>query len=127
MYSIFCRINHKEIERLSERSKRNLSLPNRLFKGIFVHFLVTAQTFPTTAPPYICHNNPIDLQTGVVTSPNYPRDYPPNTRCEYNIITTPGLFIELQMNDFATEPCCDFLYIYDGPALTSPLIRKLLL
>uniref|UniRef100_A0A914XGD2 Uncharacterized protein n=1 Tax=Plectus sambesii TaxID=2011161 RepID=A0A914XGD2_9BILA len=62
--------------------------------------------------------------SGIVSSPNYPSQYFNNANCVYTIIMQSGA-ATLTFNAFNTEACCDFLYIYNGPTTSYPLIKKL--
>ncbi|XP_048237900.1 cubilin-like isoform X1 [Haliotis rufescens] len=63
--------------------------------------------------------------TGVVTSPNYPNNYPHQRECEWTITVPSGNQILLNFTDFAMEyhPNCNFDYveIRNGGYSTSPL------
>ncbi|XP_064410135.1 cubilin [Latimeria chalumnae] len=68
---------------------------------------------------------------GVLTSPNYPDNYPVNRECIYKIIVGTNKQIKLSFTDFTLEadneemPCrFDYLEIRDGGFETSPLIGK---
>ncbi|XP_041416853.1 embryonic protein UVS.2-like isoform X1 [Xenopus laevis] len=68
---------------------------------------------------------------GVITSPGYPSNYPNSMDCIYNIVAPTGYKISLAFTSFQTEfasNCMagyDYLAVYDGSSLTSPLLRKL--
>lgn len=49
--------------------------------------------------------------TGTLTSPNYPSNYPDNVDCYYYITVSTGYIIQLTVDDFCTEACCDFLKV----------------
>uniref|UniRef100_A0A0N4ZTE6 C-type LECtin n=1 Tax=Parastrongyloides trichosuri TaxID=131310 RepID=A0A0N4ZTE6_PARTI len=51
---------------------------------------------------------------GTIISPGYPSDYPSNSDCIYSIQAPVGRTIQLTINFFQTEECCDWLYIHDG-------------
>ena len=62
------------------------------------------------------------LTAGVVTSPNYPDNYPNNLERTYTIQVAEGLIISLQFSAFQIEyhPTCDLdhLTIMDGDGTT---------
>ncbi|KAJ8389047.1 hypothetical protein AAFF_G00124440 [Aldrovandia affinis] len=67
--------------------------------------------------------------TGVLTSPNYPGNYPINRQCIFRIIVGVNMQIMFNVTDFfleGTSPYCsyDYLEIRDGGYETSPLIGK---
>ncbi|XP_066579431.1 cubilin [Amia ocellicauda] len=67
--------------------------------------------------------------TGVLTSPNYPNNYPLNRDCVYKIIVETNRQIMLNFTNFKLEgmsPSChnDYVEIRDGGYETSPLIGK---
>lgn len=49
--------------------------------------------------------------TGTLTSPNYPYNYPDYVDCYYYITVSTGYIIQLTVEDFCTEACCDFLTV----------------
>ncbi|KAI1888818.1 hypothetical protein AGOR_G00172670 [Albula goreensis] len=67
--------------------------------------------------------------TGVLTSPNYPSNYPVNRQCIYRIVVGVNMQIMLNFTSFYLEgtfPHCsyDYVEIRDGGYETSPLIGK---
>ncbi|KAJ8337763.1 hypothetical protein SKAU_G00367290 [Synaphobranchus kaupii] len=65
--------------------------------------------------------------TGVLSSPNYPQNYPINRQCIYRIIVGVNMQIMLNFTDFYLEgnACSyDYLELRDGGYETSPLIGK---
>lgn len=47
----------------------------------------------------------------IITSPRYPNDYPSSSMCYWTIRVPDNLIIELIINDFLTELCCDSLEV----------------
>ena len=67
------------------------------------------------------------INSGVITSPNYPENYPDNLNMkQYVIKVAQGKKVELTIEDLAIEACedcsCDRLEIYDTPATGYPTI-----
>ncbi|VDI54376.1 cubilin [Mytilus galloprovincialis] len=60
--------------------------------------------------------------TGTLTSPNYPSNYPNYIDCYYYITVSTGYIIQLTVDDFCTEACCDFLMVYDGDDINSDVL-----
>ncbi|KAH9514313.1 hypothetical protein Btru_028693, partial [Bulinus truncatus] len=67
--------------------------------------------------------------SGIITSPNYPNNYPTNKNCEWTITVGSGKQILLNISDFELEghSNCryDYLEIRNGGFKTSPLLTKL--
>ncbi|XP_069067650.1 cubilin [Pleurodeles waltl] len=75
---------------------------------------------------YVSDANP----TGVLTSPNYPSNYPPNADCVWIIIVPNGEAVQLEFKEqFYIEPSvnCDsaYLQLRDGADSNAPEIAKL--
>ncbi|XP_025020947.1 complement C1s subcomponent isoform X1 [Python bivittatus] len=53
-----------------------------------------------------CSGNVFTELSGEITSPNYPRPYPENSRCDYRVILEPGYQVVLNIGqkDFDVEP-----------------------
>lgn len=64
--------------------------------------------------------------SGTITTPNYPQNYPASLSCVWTISAPEGYYIQLKFLDFDVEPyedCkTDFLEIKDGGTKNSPLI-----
>uniref|UniRef100_A0A8C3JLD7 Complement C1s n=1 Tax=Calidris pygmaea TaxID=425635 RepID=A0A8C3JLD7_9CHAR len=66
--------------------------------------------------------------SGEISSPNYPNQYPENSRCEYRVALSPGYFVTLtvQSGDFDLEPansegtCHDSLTLVSGKQRFGP-------
>ncbi|NXO91132.1 C1S protein, partial [Certhia brachydactyla] len=69
-----------------------------------------------------CSGNVFTEPTGEIASPNYPSQYPENSRCDYRVALSPGYFVVLTIRsrDFDVEPadsngtCHDSLTIVSG-------------
>ena len=59
-------------------------------------------------------------QNGTITIPS---NYATSVTCEYRITT--GAPIYLRFDSFATEGCCDFVFVYDGTSSSGSLKGKL--
>lgn len=57
------------------------------------------------------------IAQGNISSPNYPRNYEPNTYCQWLLRTEPSHSILFKFTDFDLEDDCsaDSVQIYDGP------------
>ncbi|CAH0721455.1 unnamed protein product, partial [Brenthis ino] len=69
--------------------------------------------------------------SGAITSPEYPANYPKQTSCDYIISTTPGKAITLMFQDFDIENnrynynCqYDYVEVRDGPSINSTLMGR---
>ena len=56
-----------------------------------------------------------------LTSPNYPQVYPNNAYCRTVVSAQPGFFVKVEINDFVTESCCDYLTVSHSCSLISRL------
>ena len=67
-----------------------------------------------------------DNEKNEITTPNYPRGYPRNKECNWNIEVPQGRQIELEFNDFRleSERGCnnDYLQVFDGRSSSSRAI-----
>jgi len=69
--------------------------------------------------------------TGIVTSPNYPNDYPESIQCQYKFIAPKGyvveiIFMQFEIDSKENENDClfDRLQLHDGPEIFSPSLTK---
>ncbi|VDO14667.1 unnamed protein product, partial [Haemonchus placei] len=67
-----------------------------------------------------CPSNNDFYYEGVISSPYYPKLYPPNTECYYYITAEPGKVLSFNFTHFDMESCCDYITIYDGNGMRSP-------
>ncbi|XP_054716859.1 tolloid-like protein 1 [Uloborus diversus] len=70
----------------------------------------------------------ISSTDGVVSSPNYPDNYPSRKECTWRFDATPGHRIKLVFDSFELEPhqeCAyDHVALYDGDSAESPLLGR---
>ncbi|VDK54200.1 unnamed protein product [Cylicostephanus goldi] len=66
---------------------------------------------PSPNNPNGCNQNSV-VPTNI-TSPNYPRNYPPLTQCRYQLTTDNKHRIHLTFGAIDTEQCCDIIDVYD--------------
>ncbi|XP_059158915.1 tolloid-like protein 1 [Physella acuta] len=66
---------------------------------------------------------------GTISSPNYPSIYPNNARCNWTITAQPNEIINLEFKtvdfDGYVDACPDYVVIYGGDSIRSPVIRQL--
>ena len=70
---------------------------------------------------------------GKLHSPNYPKNYPSNAHCEFNMKTNPGNGLSLKFTDFnlmvssGKDKCAyDYVQIYEGEGITgAPLTNRI--
>ncbi|XP_063961438.1 uncharacterized protein LOC129270205 isoform X2 [Lytechinus pictus] len=75
----------------------------------------TPYFFYSTISPGIGDRIDLELgETAVITSPNYPQDYPNNADISWNIHVPSSHRVLLQFIAFDTEARYDFLYVYAG-------------
>ena len=52
----------------------------------------------------ICPSRTFTGQCGMIRSPNYPEDYPPNTMCDLEMEVTAGYKVQITFVDLQVEP-----------------------
>ncbi|XP_078612623.1 uncharacterized protein LOC144882595 [Branchiostoma floridae x Branchiostoma japonicum] len=75
--------------------------------------------------PIACNGQFTNVTSGTIESPYYPNDYYNGALCLWYVTVSPGAIIELALYDYSIESGWDFLYIYDGGSLASPLIATI--
>ncbi|CAJ0568946.1 unnamed protein product, partial [Mesorhabditis spiculigera] len=63
--------------------------------------------------------------SGSLNSPGWPSNYPDNADCYYQVQAQGNYRLNLTLDFFQTEKCCDWLYIHDGPNVQSPKLASL--
>ncbi|VDM69928.1 unnamed protein product, partial [Strongylus vulgaris] len=71
----------------------------------------TVTITPSPSNPNGCNENSIVPFN--ITSPNYPKDYPPLTQCRYQLTTDANHRVQLTFGAIDTEKCCDIIDVYD--------------
>ncbi|XP_025892999.1 complement C1s subcomponent isoform X2 [Nothoprocta perdicaria] len=68
-----------------------------------------------------CSGNVFTEPSGEITSPNYPNQYPENSKCDYRVILRPGYFVTLTIHsgDFDVEPADSKGHCHDSLTLVS--------
>eukprot|EP00795_Rhopilema_esculentum_P014104 gene14104-5092_t len=66
--------------------------------------------------------------TGVITSPNYPNNYPNRRSCNYTVLGNVGDVIQVNFTYFRTETSStcqhDYVSVYNGSSASAPMIGK---
>ncbi|KAG2463061.1 UVS2 protein, partial [Polypterus senegalus] len=74
-----------------------------------------------------CGGN-MNSMSGTFATPNYPDVYPVNVICDWIIVVPAKKKIQLQISPFNVEfaPGCiyDYLVVFDGPSLNSPILNN---
>ncbi|XP_041267036.1 complement C1s subcomponent isoform X1 [Onychostruthus taczanowskii] len=68
-----------------------------------------------------CSGNVFTESTGEIASPNYPSQYPENSRCDYRVALSPGYFVVLTIRrgDFDVEPADSYGICHDSLTIVS--------
>lgn len=70
-----------------------------------------------------CNSTTNKVETGTINTPEYPKDYGSNSRCEWLI--TSSHRIRLVFNYFFVENGWDYFHVYEGKSTSSKRIGKL--
>nr|XP_026694936.1 CUB and sushi domain-containing protein 1 isoform X2 [Ciona intestinalis] len=111
---------------LTLRFTSDSSLTRTGFNATFVEVYPTTTTTETTMPEsttqaFSCGFNAVATSTSqLITSPNYPNNYPNNVDCTWTITASDGMRVQLNLIRFLTESRYDYLTISsDGTQLAS--------
>ncbi|GMS98077.1 hypothetical protein PENTCL1PPCAC_20252, partial [Pristionchus entomophagus] len=58
-----------------------------------------------------------------IVPPGFPN---PNIPCEYRLVVEPDQLVELTIESFESNTCCDYLYIFEGPLATPASLLSIL-
>ncbi|XP_070576309.1 bone morphogenetic protein 1-like [Ptychodera flava] len=61
----------------------------------------------------------LSLNSGSFASPSYPEAYQNQQDCYYTVTVSSGNIVVLEFTMFDTEPCCDFVEVFDGNSKTA--------
>ncbi|KAH9505763.1 hypothetical protein Btru_055724 [Bulinus truncatus] len=75
-----------------------------------------------------CNKNVTD-QAGVITSPNFPQNYPNSVECNWLITVATDQIIDvrfthLDLDRYSDQNCMDYIQFYDGPTQQYPMITN---
>ncbi|CAD6199858.1 unnamed protein product [Caenorhabditis auriculariae] len=76
----------------------------------------------TYEPDNTCPNETHSDSFGIISSPNWPLNYPDNIACSYLLTAPADRVISLEFLAFDTEPEYDYVCVYDGSDKTAPLL-----
>lgn len=80
-------------------------------------------TYPRFTSNSRCLNPDLIMAPAIISSPNYPNDYPANVLCSWGISAQSGGHrLRMTFNAFDTEKDDDLVRIYDGDSDKAPLI-----
>ncbi|XP_078695092.1 tolloid-like protein 2 [Branchiostoma floridae x Branchiostoma belcheri] len=77
------------------------------------------------AAPIACSGSFTNQTYGTIESPYYPNDYYNGANCLWYITVSKGAIVQLVLQDYVIEDGWDFLFIYDGGSLASPVIATI--
>ncbi|XP_046458934.1 uncharacterized protein LOC124205536 [Daphnia pulex] len=77
----------------------------------------------TTIPKISTTTNLVGM-IGTIKSPNYPAAYPNSSDFRWKIVTEPGTSIRLLFALFETQEKFDYIFVFDGPTINSPLLLE---
>uniref|UniRef100_A0A8B9NEP1 CUB and zona pellucida-like domain-containing protein 1 n=1 Tax=Accipiter nisus TaxID=211598 RepID=A0A8B9NEP1_9AVES len=77
-----------------------------------------------SAAPYFCGGS-FSNSSGMLQSPFYPRSYPNNADCMWEIQVENNFRVMLTFRDIAHRCRYDYVEVYDGPPHSSPLLGRL--
>ncbi|KAM7102919.1 scavenger receptor cysteine-rich domain-containing protein DMBT1-like [Ciconia maguari] len=83
-------------------------------------------TMSSTSENYSC-GGLLSSPSGTLQSPFYPRNYPNNANCVWEIEVKSNFYVTLAFRDVQMEGgrcLSDYVEVYDGPLQTSPLLGK---
>lgn len=63
-------------------------------------------------------------KSGQISTKNYPGNYDDNSNCQWLIQVEDGYKIEFNFTDFSIETWFDYVDVFDGPTMSSKLIKK---
>ncbi|XP_035692465.1 deleted in malignant brain tumors 1 protein-like [Branchiostoma floridae] len=78
-----------------------------------------------TGPPHVPCGGHITQSSGVIQSPHYPNNYFNRADCQWTIIRSPGSTVQVVVERYDMESCCDHLDIYDGRYNSSRRLARL--
>ncbi|XP_043842607.1 deleted in malignant brain tumors 1 protein [Dromiciops gliroides] len=82
-------------------------------------------TSTTAAAPFSCGGF-LSQSSGIISSPNYPGNYPNRADCVWDIEVSNNYRVTIVFEYVQLEGGCnyDYIQVYDGPYQTSPLISR---
>ncbi|XP_053804714.1 deleted in malignant brain tumors 1 protein-like [Vidua chalybeata] len=135
---LVCRNDHRVFNssgnQLTVLFHSDSSVTRRGFHAYYSSFLAfnttvapDTSTLSPTSEDYSC-GGLLSSSSGTLQSPFYPRNYPNNANCVWEIQVKSNFRVILQFTDIQMEGgrcLSDYVEIYDGPPHTSPLLGKI--
>ncbi|XP_064287588.1 deleted in malignant brain tumors 1 protein-like [Passer domesticus] len=135
---LVCRSDHRVFNssgsQLTVVFRSDSSVTRRGFHAYYSSFLAfdttVAPNTSTLSPPteYYSCGGLLSSSSGTLQSPFYPRNYPNNANCVWEIQVKSNFRVTLVFTDIQMEGgrcLSDYVEIYDGPLHTSPLLGKI--
>ncbi|XP_074731572.1 scavenger receptor cysteine-rich domain-containing protein DMBT1-like isoform X1 [Strix uralensis] len=137
-----CRNDHQVFKssghQLTILFRSDISITRRGFEAYYYSFSTSSSTtvpgissltppVTPTAEDYSC-GGLLSSPSGTFQSPFYPRNYPNNANCVWEIEVKSNFHVTLTFRDVQMEGgrcLSDYVEVYDGPLHTSPLLGKL--
>nr|VZI31655.1 unnamed protein product [Spirometra erinaceieuropaei] len=115
----------------ASNSQRNNNGPNTASddRDCIEEYVEVRDGYHSGSPLMVDCGGHLKANQGTISSPGYPREYPPNAKCTWLIEVPTGFSVVLTFDSFEIEgygDCqYDYVEVFDGPSASSPVLRKI--